>query len=168
MKRLLLLLILAVICQSCDFGNSEIQGKSVDFIPPKSLLIFESEDLNESLELLQNNDLVQSNLELPVLKNLKKDFEFLEHFDQKSKAILAISPLGERDLASTLIIEETAFQMDSVQISQGKTFEYAGKEITEFKIEEQEFYSSVIEQIRITSESKIIIENVIRSYNNQF
>ncbi|WP_240032163.1 hypothetical protein [Psychroflexus aestuariivivens] len=168
MKHLLLILIAVVICQSCDFDKSEKQGESVNFIPPKSLLILESEDLSESLTSFQNNDFFKANLDLPVFQDLKENFEFLKHFNQTSRAILAITPLGERDLASTLIIENNAFQMDSVQLSRGQIIEYAGKEITEFNIEKQQFYSTVLEQIRVTSESKIIVENVIRSYNNQF
>ena len=168
MKHLLLILITVAFCQSCDLDKSENQGESVDFIPPKSLLILESEDLEESFASFQNNDLIQSNLDLPIFQNLKKDFDFLKHFDQKGKAILAITPLGERDLASTLIVENNAFQMDSVQVSQGQNIDYAGKEITEFNIEDKQFYSTVLEQIRVTSESKIIVENVIRAYNNQF
>lgn len=153
---------------SCDFENNSTQGELIDFIPSNSVLILESENLSESIEELTATDLFQNNKSLPVFKDLEKNFDFTEYFRLDAEAFLAVTPIGEYELATSLIVEDQNLKLDSIQLSKQTKIEYAGKLISEFKLDKVTFYSTLIDKVRVSSESKLIIENVIRTYNNQF
>lgn len=168
MRYFFIIICFSIGLSSCDFDSDSAQGKLIDFIPSKSVLILESENLSESIKELTSTDLFQNNSSLPVFKELEGNLRFTNYFDQSAEAFLAVTPIGERELATSLIIEDKYLKLDSVQLAKQNTIDYAGKVISEFKLEESTFYSTLIEKVRISSESKLIIENVIRAYNNQF
>lgn len=153
---------------SCDFGSETKQGKLIDFIPSKSVLILESENLSESIKGLTSTPLYENNAALPMFKAIENSFTFTEYFQKDTKTFLAVTPIGERELATSLVIEDRFLKLDSVQLQKQNRIDYAGKIISEFKLKNSVFYTTVIDKIRIASESKLIIENVIRANNNQF
>lgn len=153
---------------SCDFSSNAPQGDLIDFIPPKSVFILETEDLSGSIKELTNTDFYKNNASLPILKSIEEQFKLTTHFEQEAKAILAITPIGERELASSLIIETKHLQLDSLQLDSKQDIDYAGGVITKFEQDSMSFYATQIEQVSVASASKLIIENVIRAYNNQF
>ncbi|SDG63961.1 hypothetical protein [Psychroflexus sediminis] len=168
MRRLVLIICVLLGLSSCDFDSNGVQGKLIDFIPPKSVLILESENLSQSVKALTGSKLFQNNASLPLFKNLQNNFKFTSYFDLDTEAFLAVTPIGERELATSLIIEDKYLQLDSLQLKKQTKLDYAGKVISEFKLDKATFYSTLIDKVRISSESKLIIENVIRAYNNQF
>jgi hypothetical protein len=153
---------------SCTNNSDSTQGKLIDFIPSKSILVLESEDLSSSIEDLSATPLFQQNTSLPVIQSIQDNFMFLDYFQKDAEAILAVTPIGERELATSLIIEDKFLKIDSVQLKRKKNIDYAGKVISEFNLKQSTFYSTLIDRVRIASESKLIIENVIRAHNNQF
>jgi len=128
----------------------------------------ESESLSETLDDFISTDLYENNKSLPLFKELQENFRFVNYFQQDAEAFLAVTPIGERELATSLIIKDKYLSLDSVQLSKEKKIEYAGKSISEFNLEGFTFYSTLLNRVRIASESKLIIENVIRAHNNQF
>ncbi|MFD0932617.1 hypothetical protein ACFQ0R_08435 [Psychroflexus salinarum] len=168
MRYLFLIICFSIGLSSCDFDSDSTQGKLIDFIPSKSILILESENLSQSLEELTSTELFQNNDSSPIFQEIKDNFKFTRYFQQDAEAFLAVTPIGERELATSLIIEDKYLKLDSIQLKKQSKIDYAGKEISEFKLENATFYSTLIEKVRISSESKLIIENVIRAYNNQF
>ena len=168
MRHLFLIICVSIGLSSCDFNSDSTQGKLIDFIPSKSILILESENLSQSIEELTSTELFQNNASLPVFATIQNNFKFLNYFQQDAEAFLVVTPIGERELATSLIIEDKYLNLDSVQLKKQTRIEYAGKEIAEFKLENATFYSTLIDKVRVSSESKLIVENVIRAYNNQF
>lgn len=168
MRFSLLMLYVSLCMISCDFDAESTQGKLIDFIPSKSILVLESESLSETLEDFISTDLFENNKSLPLFKELQVNFRFVKYFKQDAEAFLAVTPIGERELATSLIIEDKYLNLDSLQLSKEKKIEYAGKSISEFNLEGFTFYSTLLNRVRIASESKLIIENVIRAHNNQF
>lgn len=168
MRHLIIIICFSIGLSSCDFDSDSTQGKLIDFIPSKSVLILESENLSESIKELTTTELFQSNVSLPLFKTIQQNFKFTHYFKQDAEAFLAVTPIGERELATSLIIKDNHLELDSVQLKKQTKLEYAGKVISEFNLDNSTFYSTLIDNVRIASESKLIIENVIRAYNNQF
>ncbi|NEV93957.1 hypothetical protein G3567_07335 [Psychroflexus sp. YR1-1] len=168
MRPLFIMICFCLGLSACQFDSKGVQGKLIDFIPSKSVLILESENLSRSVEELTATELFQNNASLPVFKDIQDKFKFIRYFDLDAEAFLAVTPIGERELATSLIIEDRYLQLDSLQLTKQKEIDYAGQVISEFELDQATFYSTLIEQVRISSESKLIIENVIRAYNNQF
>ena len=168
MRQCFLMICLSIGLVSCSNDSNSTQGKLIDFIPSKSILVLESEDLSSSIEDLSATPLFQQNASLPVFQSIQDNFIFLDYFQKDAEAILAVTPIGERELATSLIIEDKFLKLDSVQLKRKKNIDYAGKVISEFDLNQSTFYSTLIDRVRIASESKLIIENVIRAHNNQF
>lgn len=168
MRYLLIIICFSIGLSSCDFDSDNAQGKLIDFIPSKSVLILESENLSQSIEELTSAELFQNNASLPIFASIQDNFKFTKYFKPDAEAFLTVTPIGERELATSLIIEDKHLQLDSIQLTKQTKIDYAGKMISEFKLDNATFYSTLIEKVRISSESKLIIENVIRAYNNQF
>lgn len=168
MRYLFIIICFSVGLSSCNFDSDSTQGKFIDFIPSKSILILESKNLTKSIEELTATELFQNNASLPIFEELEKNLKFTNYFKPDAEAFLAVTPIGERELATSLIIEDKHLQLDSIQLTKQKQIDYAGKVISEFNLDKATFYSTLIDKVRISSESKLIIENVIRAYNNQF
>jgi hypothetical protein len=168
MRYLILILCCSISFISCTSSSDSTTGKLIDFIPSKSILILESKDLSKSINELTSTDLFENNASLPIFKSIQENFKFASYFKPNAEAFLAVTPIGERELATSLIMEDKYLQLDSLQLTQQKQIDYAGKVISEFNLDNHQFYSTLIEKVRISSESKLIIENVIRAYNNQF
>jgi len=168
MRFSLLMFCVSLSVISCDFNAESTQGELIDFIPSKSIFVLESESLSETLDDFISTDLYENNKSLPLFKELQENFRFVNYFQQDAEAFLAVTPIGERELATSLIIKDKYLSLDSVQLSKEKKIEYAGKSISEFNLEGFTFYSTLLNRVRIASESKLIIENVIRAHNNQF
>ena len=168
MRFSLLMFCLSLCVISCDFNAESTQGELIDFIPSKSILVLESESLSETLDDFISTDLYDNNKSLPLFKELQENFRFVKYFQQDAEAFLAVTPIGERELATSLIIKDKYLSLDSLQLSKEKKIEYAGKSISEFNLEGFTFYTTLLNRVRIASESKLIIENVIRAHNNQF
>ena len=168
MRFSLLMFCLSLCVISCDFNAESTQGELIDFIPSKSILVLESESLSETLDDFISTDLYDNNKSLLLFKELQENFRFVKYFQQDAEAFLAVTPIGERELATSLIIKDKYLSLDSLQLSKEKKIEYAGKSISEFNLEGFTFYTTLLNRVRIASESKLIIENVIRAHNNQF
>ncbi|WP_019039689.1 hypothetical protein [Psychroflexus tropicus] len=168
MRQFFILVFISIGLVSCQFESDSTQGKLIDFIPSKSILVLETEDLSHTLEVLKGSDLFKNNASLPIIETIRDNFKFVNYFQNDAEAILTVTPIGERELATSLIIEDKFLELDSIQLQRQKKIDYAGKVIAEFQLDQSTFYSTRIEKVRIASESKLIIENVIRAYNNQF
>jgi len=168
MRQCFLMICLSIGLMSCSNDSDFTQGKLIDFIPSKSILVLESENLSNSIEDLTTTPLFQQKASLPVLQSIQDNFKFLNYFQKDAEAILAVTPIGEHELATSLIIEDKFLTLDSIQLKKQQNIDYAGKVISEFNLDESTFYTTLINQVRIASESKLIIENVIRAHNNQF
>ena len=168
MRFLLLAICISVGFSSCTSSLDVEKGQLIDLIPSKSILIVESQNLSKSIEELTNTDLFQANASLPIFKTIQEKFKFSHYIKPESQTFLAITPIGERELATSLLVDKTNLQLDSIQLSKQKKIDYAGKVISEFDLENHVFFTTLIDDIRVLSESKLMIENVIRAYNNQF
>ena len=168
MRYLLILISISYVLVSCDSSSEAVDSDLINFIPSKSILILKSESLSTSIQELTSTPLYQNNKDLPLLQQIESDFGFTTYFQQDAEAFLAITPIGERELATSIIIEDKNFSLDSIQLSQQKQIDYAGESISEFNLEGQTFYTTLLNEVRIASASKLIVENVIRAYNNQF
>ncbi|MBZ9787866.1 hypothetical protein LB456_10405 [Psychroflexus sp. CAK57W] len=168
MRPLFIMICFLLVLSSCDFDSDKVQGKLIDFIPSRSVLILESENLSQSIEELTATDLFQNNASLAVFEEIQGNFKFTSYFDLDTQGFLAVTPIGERELATSLIIEDKHLQLDSIQLKKQTKIDYAGKVISKFELDQATFFSTRLENVRISSESKLIIENVIRAHNNQF
>lgn len=156
------LVLASLILFSCQQNNTP-KAEIEQLIPPEASIIIKFYNSSEWLNTLKDQALLSKYKENPILQYFSNtDFDSI--IDIPDEFIWSYNTLGKDKLVKTLIFEsndQSEFKIESKQ-----SYQYESIKIKIFQIKDKSFYTSNLAQHTIVSNSKIIIENIIRNYKN--
>ena len=149
------IIILLISCDKTTSTNEDL----VSLIPQNSDIIVRVNDIQSLINKLQNDELLKK---LYFPKNISQKIKNLIN-DSLNNQIIAFSNFGKKEKAITVIHKRTK---DSSYLKYEKII-YSGETIFKFKKANIEFYKTFIQNNTIVGDSRIVIENCIRNYQQQ-
>ena len=143
---------------SCSKSNST-NDDLISLIPQNTDIIVRVNDINSLISKFRNDELLK-NLNFP--KEISQKVKNLIN-DSLNSQIIAFSNFGKEEKAVTVIHRKT---MDSSYLKYKKII-YSGKQIFKFKKDNIQYYKTFIQNNTIVGDSKIVIENCIRNYQQK-
>tara|TARA_B100001059_G_scaffold157765_1_gene157390 strand:- start:4731 stop:7151 length:2421 start_codon:yes stop_codon:yes gene_type:complete len=158
MKKIKFLFICFILFYNCS-EDTENKINLYQFIPQNTKLVLQINEGSIFKEVWKKNQSLKcispSNKETEILISLNDQ-------NLENKSLLCFSPVGKEKL-STILIQ--IISSDSIK-KYSKNEKYSGVNIIQDKIEGIEFYSAKINKINIVSSSKLMVENIIRNFQN--
>lgn len=165
MKKLLLLFLCISLwsCQEDEKRPSDL----LNFVPPKTAAILSTDNLEEFSKELQENSYLNNNKEFPLILFFTEHFTNLEYISVKDRSLLCFSRIGKKDVALTLISKEKPSIKDLSKIANKKVVSYTYDEVNveHLTLEGMEVYVAHLPSLHVVSTSKLVLENIIRIYN---
>ncbi|MAR42711.1 MAG: hypothetical protein CMC48_01245 [Flavobacteriaceae bacterium] len=149
------IIILLISCDKTTSTNEDL----VSLIPQNSDIIVRVNDIQSLINKLQNDELLKN---LYFTKDISQKVKNLIN-DSLNNQIIAFSNFGKKEKAITVIHKRTK---DSTYLKYEKII-YSGEIIFKFKKANMEFYKTFIQNNTIVGNSRIVIENCIRNYQQQ-
>ncbi|MEK9756087.1 MAG: hypothetical protein VW371_03575 [Bacteroidota bacterium] len=157
-KRFLFLLVLLNI--SCDL-NETIEKFELDLIPVDSSTLIMINDLSKSIELINENKLIDNlfdKVELETKLKLLADRSIMS-------GVLSISPYGKNDYAFSFIGKIEA--KDSLFKNLESNYSYQNQIIYTEESDEFVIYKTLVDNFLVSSDKDITIENIIRNFKSK-
>lgn len=167
MKRFICVL-LVLLCWSCQ-ESTTTSSDLIDFIPRKASVIIKTNDVEELLLEIQNNELLSEFKDSHYGLELLRYGTFLRHFKPDQESLITFTKIGKDDFDITYITENTAslFSTDSTTHTQ-KTVTATAPKIIEVTAQETTFYVVEISGTFMASSSQLLLENTIREQNDTY
>jgi hypothetical protein len=147
---------------SCNKEEAN-QASFERLIAPDATMIIQFEGYSE----WKNNIEKQSFISRQHLNTLEQFFS-VEHFDEiidlPEKFLLTYNTLGKGEPLKTIVFQNKT--NDSLKITSKTSYEYDGFKINEIDRDNKVLFSTIIDGFYTLSESKIILENIIRNYSS--
>ncbi|QSS96030.1 hypothetical protein [Psychroflexus sp. ALD_RP9] len=159
-------LTLVIILISCSNSTSTKTIALADALPPKSILVFEFETINQLQTNLSTNSFIKQNLDNKLIIDLQQQLQLLSHINSDLGGMLSISSIGSDSFAYTFITNSTESLIKTGLINNQKSLKYDGTNLNEISIDKESFYSTQLNNIKLISSSRLTLENIIRSHNN--
>ena len=147
---------------SCD-SKDETKNTLYDYIPSDTVLVVKINNHIALKNIIKNNLIISSLSSLD--QNLFNTLKEITPNEISSPTLFCFTPFGKNKIAITLI--NKFIQKDSVKNSNKKYSIYNGKKISELKIDKNEYFKSQINNVQFISNSKLILENSIRLFENK-
>ena len=157
-KRFLFLLVLVNI--SCDL-NETLEKFELDLIPVDSSTLIMINDLSKSIELINENKLIDNlfdKVELETKLKLLADKSIMS-------GVLSISPYGKNDYAFSFIGKIEA--KDSLFKNLESNYSYQDQIIYTEEYDEFVIYKTLVDNFLVSSDKDITIENIIRNFKSK-
>ncbi|MDT0293982.1 hypothetical protein ACFQ3R_06640 [Mesonia ostreae] len=150
-------------CQEDEKRPSDL----LNFVPPNTAAILSTDNLEEFSEELQRNTYLSNNKAFPLSSFFTEHFTNLEYISVKTESLLCFNRIGKKDVALTLISKEKPAIKDLSKIANKKVLSYTYDEIEveHYTLEDMEAYVADLPTLHVVSTSKLVIENIIRIYN---
>ena len=147
---------------SCD-SKDEIKNTLYDYIPSDTVLVVKINNHITLKNIIKNNPIISSlrSIDRTLFNTLKE----ITPNKISSPTLFCFTPFGKNKIAITLI--NKFVQKDSLKNSNKKYSIYNGKKISEIKIDKNEYFKSQINNVQFISNSKLILENSIRLFENK-
>ena len=155
-KLFLLALLLVYSCNNSD--NEFISLYS--FLPEDSSVIVNINNLNNTKEILDNNELLPS--VLSSTHEISAQLNLLSKKKSDKNGILSLSSFGKDEIAFTYIRKSNSF--DSIQEDDILKNTYLKSEIFIEETDGNEVHKVIIDEFIISSNKDIILENIIRDF----
>tara|TARA_R110002050_G_scaffold273113_1_gene417016 strand:+ start:3192 stop:5621 length:2430 start_codon:yes stop_codon:yes gene_type:complete len=158
--------LLLLIIFSCSNTSSK-KSNLIDFVPKKTSLIIKTSNL-ESLKIsLNNNDFLQRLSKSASYQNLEKKLDGLSHLKPESTILICLSEDNNDSLQYTIITKhhDLLFKTDSLKNYKEESLIYKNKTITKSTLNNNTFYSTLIDSTFFASSSKAIIDDVFNKKN---
>ncbi|PZD76511.1 hypothetical protein [Mesonia sp. K7] len=161
-KKLLFLLTLVFIfaCEEEKKQNTAI----LSYIPPKTALILKTDNLTKFSEQVNQNSLIASNREFPLVEFFSDEFTNQDFVKISDESLLFMNLIGEKDIALSLISKKIPEikNLDSIQNKMVESYTYEDIKIEKYSLENTSFHYANLEDLTVISTSNLIVENVIR------
>lgn len=165
MKKIVVI-VLSTIVLAC---NTSIKKSYtlIDYIPKDAQIVLKINDLEQTKNLLRDNDFIKNNNKNNFFKYFKT-LPILNHIKQ-SVGLLCFSPIGKNDFEYTYIskFDPSIINKDSLGLTTIEAISYANKTIHKIGTGEASFFATQQDSILIASSSKLLIENAIRQQENR-
>ena len=154
-----LFLLASLLVYSCN--NSENEFTSLySFLPEDSSVIVNINNLNNTKEILDNNELLPS--VLSSTHEISAQLNLLSKKKSDKNGILSLSSFGKDEIAFTYIRKSNSF--DSIQEDDILKNTYLKSEIFIEETDGNEVHKVIIDEYIISSNKDIILENIIRDF----
>jgi hypothetical protein len=152
--------ILLFITLSCSNTNTK-RTKLIHFAPENATLILKTNNLEGLKSGLENNDFIEGISKSKSFENLKETLEILNQLKPNTETLICFSENQNDSLEYTIItrFSKEVFVTDSLPNYVEETLTYKNKSIIKSTINNQTFYSVVVDSTFIASTSKAFIEN---------
>ncbi|WP_299610699.1 hypothetical protein [uncultured Aquimarina sp.] len=165
MKKIVVLLISTIVL-ACNTTTEE-PNTLIDYIPKDAQVIIKINDLEQTKNMLRDNDFFKKNKNLDLF-NYFKTLPVLNQVDQSS-GLLCFSPIGKNDFEYTYIstYDPMIINKDSLDQKTIENINYSNKIIHKITSGSDTFYATKQDSLLIASSSQILIENAIRQQENK-
>ena len=154
-----LFLLASLLVYSCNNSDNEFISL-YSFLPEDSSVIVNINNLNNTKEILDNNELLPS--VLSSTHEISAQLNLLSKKKSDKNGILSLSSFGKDDIAFTYIRKSNSF--DSIQEDDILKNTYLKSEIFIEETDGNEVHKVIIDEYIISSNKDIILENIIRDF----
>ncbi len=154
-----LLLLASLLVYSCNNSDNEFISL-YSFLPEDSSVIVNINNLNNTKEILDNNELLPS--VLSSTHEISAQLNLLSKKKSDKNGILSLSSFGKDEIAFTYIRKSNSF--DSIQEDDILKNTYLKSEIFLEETDGNEVHKVIIDEYIISSNKDIILENIIRDF----
>lgn len=161
MKKFIVFSLFVILFSACQ-NETKPPSALNQFIPSQTALILESDDLNELSEKINENSFSKANANLPFFSYLEDKLNLIADVELNEESYISFSKVGRKEIATTLITKQQL--IDAAKDI--KKFTYDGLEIHQQKLGKNNIFISLLNDTYIASTSKLVIEDVIRKFNN--
>lgn len=160
--KICFILIGLTVLTGCD-KNKNPKAEIEQLIPPETSVVIKFYDYSEWEKKIQNQSFLSKKQNISIIKYFStKEFKAL--LDIPENILWAYNMLGKDKLVKTLIFES---QNDiELKLESKQSYKYDNVSIKVFLNEEQEFFLTYLGGHTIVSNSKIILENIIRNFKS--
>jgi len=167
MKKHFIYIFIPFLFLACE-KETKAPSKLFNFIPPNTAVILKSDDLSEFSEELIENQFLKVNKKSKIYQALEEKFASLKNISISEESLLCFNKIGRNEIAITLLTgQEVNINTDSIQNKKVETFKYDNNEVKKYTLEGKETFSSKLNNIYVYSTSKLVLENIVRIYDNQ-
>jgi hypothetical protein len=153
-KRILPLISLWLLLAACT-SNSNVEINLIDLVPQNTILVAQ---INDSISLKSSTELSKL---FSLNRELKRTVQNIIPKNTTAPQLLFFSPVGKNENAVSLIVKGSP--EDSLLVYQ-RTLKYGKQTIGVLNRDDQTFYTTDLGQLRIWSQSQLVIENGIRNF----
>ena len=154
-----LFLLASLLIYSCNNSDNEFISL-YSFLPEDSSVIVNINNLNNTKEILDNNELLPS--VLSSTHEISAQLNLLSKKKSDKNGILSLSSFGKDEIAFTYIRKSNSF--DSIQENDLLKNTYLKSEIFLEETDGNEVHKVIIDEFIISSNKDIILENIIRDF----
>ena len=154
-----LFLLASLLVYSCNNSDNEFISL-YSFLPEDSSVIVNINNLNNTKEILDNNELLPS--VLSSTHEISAQLNLLSKKKSDKNGILSLSSFGKDEIAFTYIRKSNSF--DSIQEDDILKNTYLKSEIFLEETDGNEVHKVIIDEFIISSNKDIILENIIRDF----
>ena len=154
-----LFLLASLLIYSCNNSDNEFISL-YSFLPEDSSVIVNINNLNNTKEILDNNELLPS--VLSSTHEISAQLNLLSKKKSDKNGILSLSSFGKDEIAFTYIRKSNSF--DSIQEDDILKNTYLKSEIFIEETDGNEVHKVIIDEYIISSNKDIILENIIRDF----
>ena len=154
-----LFLLASLLVYSCNNSDNEFISL-YSFLPEDSSVIVNINNLNNTKEILDNNELLPS--VLSSTHEISAQLNLLSKKKSDKNGILSLSSFGKDEIAFTYIRKSNSF--DSIQEYDILKNTYLKSEIFVEETDGNEVHKVIIDEYIISSNKDIILENIIRDF----
>ena len=154
-----LFLLASLLIYSCNNSDNEFISL-YSFLPEDSSVIVNINNLNNTKEILDNNELLPN--VLSSTQEISAQLNLLSKKKSDKNGILSLSSFGKDEIAFTYIRKSNSF--DSIQEDDILKNTYLKSEIFLEETDGNEVHKVIIDEFIISSNKDIILENIIRDF----
>ncbi|HLU80625.1 MAG TPA: hypothetical protein VK010_00995 [Flavobacteriaceae bacterium] len=149
---------------SCSEEKQVFSGL-MGFIPPETGLVLKTDNLKELGEDFSENSFFNQH-KFPAFSELEERISIFSQLNPKDESLLCASLIG-RDLLFTYITENHSdiFPADSTIFRNNGEYVYDHQHIGKHFLQQVELFSVVLGGTLVISDSKLIVESIVRSFN---
>ena len=165
--RLLCFSLLLIVVFSCSESKVN-RSNLLDYTPKNTTFIIKTSNLESLNSSINNSDFLQKISKTTTYKNLKKKLEPLSHLNPTHDVLIFFSQDGNDSLQYSLAtkISKNLLFTDSLPNYIEEALSYKNKSIIKSTINENTFYSTIIDSTFFASSSKTIVDNAFNSFND--
>ena len=152
------LLLFVLSCTNIKANRTEL----IHYIPKDASVVIKTSNIESLKSDIQNSDFIQKISKTNTLKNLENKLESLSHFKPKSELLICFSKNDNDSLQFSIITKyhKALFKTDSIPNYIEESFKAQNKSITKSTLNNNTFYSTIIDSIFFATSSKKIIDDV--------
>lgn len=158
-KILLFLLVILVACKN----DPEKKLALINFAPKDAGLLMKVPNMNSFTNALNKNAFLKVNSDFPLFQNLKEKLTALQFSNSEKPALLSFSPEGKNDIVFAFISEVGSKGIPKTLKQQtSDSIFYNNFYIKRIQSGEKNNFYTTINDVFILSDSKLVIEDIIR------